>query len=69
MSSRLFSFIGGDTGVWRVVKMEVIVGQALPAARRLTIVSGSEIPSEPQAAWVLRGITSNERYVDREERR
>ena len=69
MSSRLFSFIGGDTGVWRVVKTEVIVGQALPVARRLTIVPGSEIPSEPQAAWVLRGITSNERYVDREERR
>jgi hypothetical protein len=69
MSSRLFSFLGGDTGVWRVVKTEVIVGQTLPAASRLAIVSGSAIPSEPQAAWVLRGITSNERYVDREERR
>ena len=69
MSSRLFSFIGGDTGEWRVLKTEVIVGQALPAARRLAIISGSEIPPEPQAVWVLRGITSNERYVDREERR
>ena len=69
MSSRLFSFIGSDTGVWRTVKTEVIAGQALPAAKRLAIVSGPEIPSGPQAAWVLRGITSNERYVDREERR
>lgn len=69
MSTRTYSFIGGDTGVWRVVNTEVIVGQALPAARRLAIVAGSEIPSEPPAAWVLRGITSNERYTDREERR
>ena len=69
MSTRTFSFIGGDTGVWRVVNTEVIVGPALPAAKRLAIVAGSEIPSEPPAAWVLRGITSNERYTDREERR
>jgi hypothetical protein len=63
MSTRLFSFTGGGTGPWRVVKMEVIVGAPLPAARRLTIASGPEVASDPQAAWVLRGITSNERYV------
>ena len=68
MSTRLFSFMGGDTGLWRVAEMEVIVGEPLSAARRLEIASGSEIPSDPQAAWVLRGITSNERYVVREER-
>ncbi len=67
MSTRLFSFIGGDTGLWRVAKMEVIVGEPLPAARTLEIVSGSESPSDPHAAWILRGITSNERYVVREE--
>jgi hypothetical protein len=48
--------------------MEVIAGEPLPAARRLEIASGSDLPSVPQAAWVLRGITSNERYVVREER-
>jgi len=68
MTTRLFSFIGGDTGLWRVAAMEVIVGEPLPAARRLEIASGSEIPSGPQAAWALRGITSNERYVVGEER-
>jgi chlorite dismutase len=65
----LFSFIGGDTGLWCVAEMEVIVGEPLPAARRLTIASGSEISSDPHAAWVLRGITSNERYVVRSEER
>jgi chlorite dismutase len=68
MSARLFSFIGGDAGVWRVAEMDVIVGEPMPVARRLEIVSGREIPSDPHAAWVLRGITSNERYVVREER-
>ncbi len=68
MSTRLFSFMGGDTGPWRIVKMEAIVGEPLPAARKIAIASGSEIPSDPHAAWVLRGITSNERYVVREER-
>lgn len=68
MSARLFSFIGGDTGLWRVVGVDVIVGESLPAARRLEITSGSEIQSDPHAAWVLRGITSNDRYVVREEK-
>src|SRR5512146_346145 len=63
MSTRLFSFIGGNSGPWRVTKMEVIVGEPLPAARRLEIASGLEIPSDPNAAWVLHGMTSNERYV------
>jgi len=69
MSTRLFSFIGGDAGLWRVAKMEVGVGEPLPAAKRLAIASGSEIPSDPHAAWVLRGMTSNERYVVRSEER
>jgi hypothetical protein len=66
--TRLFSFMGGDTGPWRVAKMEVLAGEPLPAATRLAIAAGPEIPSDPHAAWVLRGITSNERYVDREEK-
>jgi len=60
--------MGGDTGPWRVAKMEVLAGEPLSAASRLAIASGSESPSEPHVAWVLHGITSNERYVDREEK-
>jgi hypothetical protein len=68
MPTRLFSFIGSDTGLWRVSVMDVIAGEPLPATKRLEIASGSEIPSDPHAAWVLRGITSNERYAVHEER-
>jgi hypothetical protein len=43
--------------------MEGIVGDPLPAARRLKIASSSEMSPNPHAAWILRGMTSNERYV------
>ena len=68
MSARLFSFVGGDTGLWRVVGMEAVAGEPLPSARRLDIAPGACTASDPSAAWVLRGITSNERYVMREEK-
>lgn len=68
MSTRMFSFMGGDTGPWRVAGMKAVVGEPLPAARRLKIDSSAEMLSDPHSAWVLRGIISNERYVDREER-
>jgi len=68
MTTRLFSFIGSDTGPWRVTTMEAKAGEPLPAAKRLAIASGSEILPDPHSVWNLRGITSNERYVDREER-
>lgn len=35
MAARLFSFKGGDTGLWRVIAMKVIVGAPLPPLRRL----------------------------------
>jgi chlorite dismutase len=63
MSTRLFSFMGGDAGPWRVTAMQARVGEPLSAASRLAIACGAEIPYDPHAAWVLRGITSNERYV------
>ncbi len=69
MSTRLLSFMGGDTGPWRIVKMEAMVGEPLPAARKIAIASGSEIPSDRHADWILRGITSNERYAVREQER
>ncbi len=68
MSTRLFSFRGGDTGRWRVTDMAARAGAPLPAASRLDIATSAETPSDPQASWVLRGITSNERYVERGER-
>ncbi len=30
MNTRLFTFAGGETGVWRVVRMDAVAGAPLP---------------------------------------
>ncbi len=65
---RLFNFIGGNAGPWRVDCMDCVVGKPLPAVARLAILAGSVPPLPQGASWLLRGITSNERYVVREEK-
>lgn len=68
MNTRLFTFAGGETGVWRIVRMETIAGEPIPSATRLNLIPGP-IPQESRGAkWALRGITSNERYVVRDEK-
>ena len=68
MTTRLFAFVGGDIGLWRIVRTETLIGEPLLEAKRLNVVSGSEVQPETNAPWVLRGITSNERYVMRGEK-
>jgi Chlorite dismutase len=65
-NSRLFSFVGGDEGVWRLISASAIRGDGLPAIERLSIHPG--VPIAEFATWILRGTTSNERYVTRPEK-
>jgi chlorite dismutase len=65
---RLFSFVGGREGQWRVTAFLAIVGDALHAIERLNIVAGNVAAQSAGAAWVLHGVTSNERYVTRPEK-
>lgn len=67
MEGRFFTFVGGGTGDWRIVRMHAISGEPLPEATRLRIVPGS-ITEPKDSSWFLRGITSNERYVQRAEK-
>ncbi|MBC8166842.1 MAG: chlorite dismutase family protein [Bryobacteraceae bacterium] len=67
-NQRLFTFIGGQSGVWSVTGLKAIVGDPLPAADRIDIINGP-VPTMPEGAlWRLVGATSNERYVDRSEK-
>lgn len=68
MNARLFSFVGGEVGPWRVVSFSTVVGDALADVRRLDVATRA-VPEVPDGAkWVLRGVTSNERYVTRSEK-
>ena len=67
---RLFAFVGGSSGAWRVEQTRPVVGEPLPAAAAVGVVpvgagAGS---SDGDAVWCLRGIVSNERYVERAEK-
>jgi hypothetical protein len=68
VNPRLFSFVGGKAGDWTVVSAKAIVGDPLPAVDRLQIVSGAVLALPDNATWILRGVTSNARYLTREEK-
>ena len=67
MIPRLFCFAGGGTGPWKIVRMATIAGTSLPIATHLDIAPGRE-SAMASPRWTLRGITSNERYVERSEK-
>lgn len=68
MSGRLFSFVGGAAGTWRVTNASTLVGDPLSGVTRLDVVTGAVASAPDGASWVLRGLTSNERYVTRPEK-
>jgi Chlorite dismutase len=62
-------FIAGTIGSWKIERIDEVRGETLPAAARLEVVEGRADDRAPGVtAWVLRGVTSNERYVTRAER-
>jgi hypothetical protein len=66
MASRLFHFVGGARGAWRVDSVRAVSGEPLPQVARLEVSGGAA--AAPDGAWQLRGVTSNERYVERAEK-
>jgi hypothetical protein len=66
-SSRLFSFVGADYGPWRVIDSQSPRGEPMAAVTHITRLAGESKPDN--ATWVLRGATSNERYVESEEKK
>ena len=68
MTTRLFNFVGSDSGAWRISSMTCLAGESLPAASHLHVCAAHELGDVGSPAWVLRGITSNERYITRGEK-
>jgi hypothetical protein len=62
------AFAGGSTGTWNIERLDAVAGQPLLPASRLEVVEGPAAARPVEAAvWILRGVTSNERYVTRSE--
>jgi hypothetical protein len=73
---RLFTFAGGSSETWQVEQTRPVVGESLPAPAALRVVAAGvgaagagDATSGGDAVWRLRGIVSNERYVERAEAR
>ncbi|MBL9169228.1 MAG: chlorite dismutase family protein [Verrucomicrobiales bacterium] len=65
---RLFSFAGGREGLWRLMGSRAVIGEGLPAVEAVSVSAGSVLPGNDEKKWVLRGVTSNDRYVTRSEK-
>lgn len=60
------AFVGGEIGGWTVESSTAVAGDPLPASSRVAVVEGAA--SAPAgASWILRGVTSNARYVTQAE--
>jgi hypothetical protein len=57
----LTTFAGGESGEWLVDRIEPVIGTTLPPVARLSTSASS-------GAWILRGVTSHHRYVERSEK-
>jgi len=68
IAPRLFSFAGGDTGEWVIDQMLPVCGAPLASVTHLQVAAGPAVPPPGGPTWLLRGITSNERYVVRDEK-
>jgi len=61
------TFAFGDVGPWRIDTINTLSGDSLPAAGRVRVIEGAGLSGPPDADWILRGITSNQRYTTRPE--
>lgn len=67
-SQRLFSFIAGEQGPWQIQRQTNLTGAPLPEAARVSVLPGVAGEAPRASVWHLQGITSNERYVTRDEK-
>jgi hypothetical protein len=61
------SYVGGDRGAWSVESVTTLTGSGLKDVARVHVVEGPW-PFGLGGTWLLRGVTSNERYAERRER-
>jgi hypothetical protein len=69
-SPRLFTFAAGASGTWTITLTRPVIGESLPDAAALSVIADGPAVEvdEAGATWRLRGIVSNERYVERVEK-
>lgn len=67
MTNNIFDFIGSTNGDWTVASMQTLKGQSIETVTHLTKTSSNLIQAET-GIWTLKGIVSNLRYTEKEEK-
>lgn len=55
-------------GEWQVERITAVRGQGVPAATRVSRIEGDTFLPAVDAGWVLHGVRSHDRYVERSEK-
>lgn len=64
----MVAFAGGEAGSWAVERIETVAGVPLEPVSRLEMIESPATHGlNGRSAWVLRGVTSNDRYASRGE--
>ena len=67
MENRFYSFVGGQSGSWRITAIHAVTGLTLEPAPCLHVQNANLLEPPAGSQWLLRGVTSNQRYVTRPE--
>lgn len=67
MTHHIFDFIGGNAGEWKIVKMETVIGEPIQSAPYLKIIK-SNLQKTNEDLWTIKGLVSNVRYAEKEEK-
>jgi hypothetical protein len=67
-SRPLTAFCGGQSGSWKVLSLTTFIGQPLESIDRIEIINAGHSLAATNSKWVLRGVTSNLRYTNRDEK-
>jgi hypothetical protein len=62
-NARAFTFVGGDAGEWSVASQRTLLGAPIASVARVAMVPGNHPGPASSAAWILRGVATNDRYT------
>jgi chlorite dismutase len=63
----LVQFVGGTVGRFAVTQARAIAGEGLARVSHVDVREAPSLAELPAPAWLLRGVTSHQRYVERAE--
>jgi chlorite dismutase len=67
MTDHIFDFVGGDNGQWKVTKMSTAIGESIEAFSHLKVIQSS-LTTQQEGIWTMKGLKSNIRYAEKEEK-